>query len=192
MKTDIAQETAFHWVLDQVGMANGEVIAKMLKIDPTLCYEVSRETAWGSVAALFFNTAVKLMGDDLLEHEYVNQTIQESLPVKKSEPEEFDVSDFTEHSSWYDDVTFNGKTGEIHDEIDIGELPMKFSVQLFNAVYDYEDIDDALNHCFKTRYCRDEIENLFLEFLIQLQKQYETPENKAKIDKYITVLGWEN
>ena len=164
----------------------------MLKIDPTLDFEVICATGWGSVAALFFNTAVKLIGDDQLDQEYVRKQISTRFPEEKSEPGEFDVADFKEHSSWYDEYTFNSKTGEIYDEIDIGELPMKFSVQLFRAVYDYEQIDDVLNHCFVTRYCRDEIEHLFQEFLTNLQRQFETPENKAKIEKYISILGSEN
>jgi len=192
MKTDNAQKKAFDWVVTQIELAGNEVHAQMLRIDPTLDEKVSGQTAWGSVAALYFNTASKLIEGELLDEEYVIKNVSPFVPERKSDPREFDLSDFREHSSWYDEFTFNGKTGEIYDEVDIGELPMKFSVQLFRAVYDYEQIDDELGHCFVTRYCRDEIEKQILQFLNNLQKKFETPESKAKIDRYITVLGSEN
>lgn len=189
MKTSSNQNTIYDSIITQVDDTGKRIQSLILTIDPTLDRKVVGGIAWGSVAALYFNTAVKLVGNEMLSDEYVWQQVRTRLPEKKIILQEYDMSDFKEHSSWYDEFTVNVETGKIYQDRDISEIPMKFSVQLFGAVYEPDEIDAELNHCFKSRYCNDEIRQCFNEFLVSLQSQYQRPDNKADIDLYISVLN---
>jgi len=192
MKTNNSHNAASEWVVSQVDSACQTIQSQILRIDPTLDPKVISQIAWGSVAALYFNTALKLIGEEMLDDEWIQQHIRSHLPEKKTKPAEYDVSDLEEHSSWYDEITFNLKTGETYRDRDIREIPMKFSVQLFNTVYEPDGLDEELNHCFKIRYCSDEIRQCLNEFLAELQRRYLSQENEAMISRYTTGLSLKN